>query len=91
MDGQSAQFRLHIPGHCANALLVPQGSPEHDITHCSPLEPISNPLARHRIQPPPRRSECRIPQESFFPVENPASCLANALRINRSRLKGETP
>lgn len=24
MDGQSAQFRLHIPGHCANALLVPR-------------------------------------------------------------------
>ena len=89
MDGQSAQFRLHTPGHCANALLVPQAH-QSVMSHNAVRLNRSRP-ARHRTQPPPRRSACRIPRESFFPLENPASYLADAFRINRARLKGELP
>ena len=91
MDGQSAQSRLHIPGHCANALPVPQAHQSmmsHTAVH---VNRSRTQLAQRRTQAPPRRSECRIPQDSFFPVENPASYLADAFRIHRSRLKGDTP
>jgi hypothetical protein len=91
MDGQSAQLRLHIPGHCANALLVLQVHQSMMSDDAVRSNRFRSQLAWHRTHSPPRSGACRIPQESFFPVVNPASYLADAFRIDRSRLEGDTP
>ena len=91
MDGQSAQFRLHIPGYCANALLVPQTHQSMKSHVAVRLNRFRIRLARHRTRLLPRRSACELPLELFLPAENPASYFPHALRGNRSRLKGENP
>ena len=62
MDGQSAQFRLHIPGHCAHTLLVLQAHQSMKSHATVRLNRLSNPTGsapdpaaarEERMQNPP--------------------------------------